>query len=489
MNASGRSTAAHDACETAVEPATNERSSSPTSSRRKWAVLAVLAAVAFTAQLDLYIANVAIPSLARSFHGSSLGSLSWILNGYAVMFAALLVPAGRLADHYGRRRFLIGGMALFTIGSALCAAAPSLTALITGRFVQGVGAAMVIPPSLGLIYAVFPSAEHKRAVGVWAGVAAVAGAAGPSIGGLLVAVDWRWIFLLNVPIGIAVICGALAIVPEVRGQHAQRPPALNAIIALFVAVCGLILITVQGSAWGWASPKTLALLAVSLVAVAVTVRQSLSNPRALIEAGLMRSREFAAAAVVLVFFFAAFGAWLLGTTVFLQDAWHYSPLRTGLAIAPAPFVSAVLAANAGPIAARLGRRTPALVGSLCFAGTGLYWLLTASQQPSYLRFLPGLLLCGIGAGMTQAPMFAAAGTLPAHRATTGSAVLNMARQIGSAFGVAILTALLGPGTHSFAGYRRGWVFLAVASVIAAFIVTIGLPRSQREAPGGGSRSS
>src|ERR1700760_1996600 len=183
---------------------------------KRWRILAVLGAVAFMAQLDLFIVNIAVPAIGRSF-GGSLTGLSWVLNAYAIVFAALLVPAGRLADHFGRRRFLLIGVTIFTLASAACAAAPSLAFLVAARAVQAVGAAMIVPTSLGLLYPSFPKRQHATVVGIWAGVAAVAGSSGPPVGGLLVEASWRWIFLINVPIGVATLVAGWRVVAAGRG--------------------------------------------------------------------------------------------------------------------------------------------------------------------------------------------------------------------------------------------------------------------------------
>ena len=187
---------------------------------KRWWILAVLATVAFMAQLDLFIVNIALPAIGTSYRGSGLSALSWVLNGYAIVFAALLVPAGRLADHFGRRRFLLVGVLIFTLSSAACAAAPSLGFLVAARVAQAIGAALVVPTSLGLLYPAFPRHRHATVVGVWAGVAAVAATAGPPIGGLLVGIDWRWIFLINLPIGLGTLIAGRRVLPEVRARSA-----------------------------------------------------------------------------------------------------------------------------------------------------------------------------------------------------------------------------------------------------------------------------
>jgi len=430
--------------------------------------------VAFMAQLDLFIVNIALPSMTASFRGAGLSDLSWVLNAYAIVFAALLVPAGRLADHFGRRRFLLTGVVVFTLASALCAVSPSLTVLVAGRVVQAAGAALIVPASLGLLLPAFPQRQHTLVVGIWAGVAAVAASSGPPVGGLLIELSWRWIFLINVPIGIAALAGGLRFLPEIRAERGARLPDPLSAVALLAAVTLLVLGTIQGPSWGWGSAATVGTLAAGVLATAVTVSRTLRHPHALIEASLFRSREFASAAIALFLFFVAFSVFLLITVLFLEDQWGYSALRTGLAIAPGPMTAAVFAFSSGRIAARFGRVLPALTGTLATAAAAVFWLVATPAHPSYLTgFLPGMILGGIGAGLTQAPLFAAASTLRADRATTGSAVLTMARQIGSAIGVAVLVALLATSDpHTLALFHRGWdlqvgAALAAAAAIAA----------------------
>jgi EmrB/QacA subfamily drug resistance transporter len=441
---------------------------------RRWLVLGVLAAVAFMAQLDLFIVNIAVPAMGHSFGGVGLSSLSWVLNAYAIVFAALLVPAGRLADHYGRKLFLLIGVATFTLASVLCAVAPVLDVLVLGRVIQAAGAAMIVPSSLGLLLAAFPRRQHTLAVGIWAGVAAVAASSGAPVGGLLVAVDWRLIFLINVPIGVATLLLGIRVLPEVRAQPGAHLPDGLSVLSLLAAVTLLTLAIVQGPSWGWGSAADVGLFVIAAAATAVTVLRILRHPHALIEARLFRSREFSTATITLFLFFVAFSVWLLVTVLFLQDQWHYSALRAGLGIAPGPLTAAVFAVNSGRIGARFGRTAPAATGALFIAASAGYLLAFAPVRPSYVAaFLPSMILGGIGAGLAQAPLFAAASGLPADRATTGSAVLNMARQLGSAVGVAVLVALLAsPVPHGLDLFRRGWILEAVVATAAAVALVL-----------------
>jgi EmrB/QacA subfamily drug resistance transporter len=436
------------------------------------------------AQLDLFIVNVALPVIGQSFRGSSLSGLSWVLNAYAIVFAALLVPAGRLADHFGRRRFLLVGVAVFTLASAACAAAPTLGLLVGARAVQAAGAALIVPTSLGLLYPAFAKRQHATVVGLWAGVAAVAATAGPPVGGLLVELSWRWIFLINVPIGIATLLGGLKVLPEVRAVAGSRLPDLLSAMGVLASVTLLVLGTVQGPSWGWGSGKTVTLLAAAVLVTALTVARTLRYPHALIERDLFTSRPFTGATIGLFAFFIGFAIFLLSVVLFLQGQWHYSVVRSGLAIAPGPATAAVFAVSAGRIRARFGRTLPAMAGTLSMAVAAGYWMLFTGPHPDYaVTFLPGLFFSGVAAGLTQAPLFAAAGFLPPDRATTGSAVLNMARQLGSAIGIALLVAVMSTQSpHTLATFHRGWTLTFLAFSATAATVAFAPQRRRVRAP-------
>src|SRR3954447_18862679 len=210
------------------------------------------------ASLDLFIVNIAFPTIAADFDNASISSLSWVLNAYAIVFAALLVPAGRIADRIGRKRVFIAGLGTFALASALCAAAPSVPVLVGARVLQAAGGAMMLPATLGLILPVFPAEQRALAVGIWSAVGGVAAALGPPIGGLLVGLSWRWIFVVNVPIAIVTILLARRVLDEVRepGQT-ERPDVLGAVLL----TGGIALLTggiVQGPDWGWGDPRVVA---------------------------------------------------------------------------------------------------------------------------------------------------------------------------------------------------------------------------------------
>src|SRR3954471_3788655 len=438
---------------------------------RRWKVLAVVSVAVFMSSLDLFIVNIAFPDIARDFAGTSLSSLSWILNAYAIVFAALLVPAGRSADRLGRRRSFLAGLALFTFASALSAAAPSVELLVAARVLQAVGAAAVFPTSLALVLPEFPADERRTAVAVWAAVGGVAAAAGPPVGGLLVQGGWQLVFLVNVPIGIALFFVAARVLREQREDAgAPRPDLLGALL-LTAAIGTLTLGIVKAPAWGWGSARVIALLVAAVVIGAAFWARSKRHPTPVVEPQLLRHRTFALANAAGFLFFMAFGAMLLSSVLFLTGVWHESVLRAGLQIAPGPTMAAIFAVVAGRLGPRYGERLLGALGGLLFAAGGAWWITRVGAQPSYAaEFLPGMLIGGAGVGLVIPSMFSAAtSTLPPERFATGTAVTSMSRQIGIALGVAVLVAILGTASPGDAVERfaDGWAFQAGAALAAA----------------------
>jgi EmrB/QacA subfamily drug resistance transporter len=433
----------------------------------RWGILAVLGAVAFMAQLDFFIVNVALEGIGKSFPGSSEASLSWVLNAYAIIFAALLVLAGRIADLWGRKRILLMGVAVFTAASALAAFSPDLGVLVGARALQAVGGAMIVPTSLGLLYPNFPKSQHTLVVGIWAGVAAVAGSAGPPVGGLLVTVDWRLIFLINLPIGVAAIAAGWRLIPEVKDERGKRLPDAISIVSILAAVAFLVLATVQGPEWGWGDWRVIGLFAVAAIATAITIQRTRRGSAPVIEKQLFRDREFTRATITLLLYFAGFAIFLLGSALFMQQVWHFTPLQAGIGLAPAPVTSVAFAVLAGPIQRRFGRTAPALIGTLAMVAAAILWIALVRNEPDYWgAMFPSLVIMGVSGGLSQAPMFAAASSLPANRATTGSAVLNMSRQVGTAVGVAVLVAVTA-AAPAVSGFDVAWWIQLGAGLAAA----------------------
>lgn len=435
------------------------------------ALLVVLSLAAFLVNLDLFIVNVAFPSIERDFGGASLSTLSWVLNGYAIVFAALLVPAGRLADIYGRRAGFLVGVMLFALGSALCTVAWNPVALITARVVEAAGGAIIVPASLSLILAAVQPARRAGAIAIFVAVGALAAGFGPVAGGLLTQANWRLVFVVNLPVCAAAMAGALLVVPESRDEGDRRRPDLTGTVLLVCGVGALALALVKGPDWGWHSSRVLGAFAVTAMTLTLVMVRSARHPAPVIDLALLRSRGFTLAAGALLSLSTAFAGLLLGSILFLTAQWHYSSLRAGLAIAPSPLMVPLVARVAVTAASRAGARLLAGTGGLLFAAGAGYWYWKLGARPDYLPgLLPGLLCSGAGAGLAL-PTLTATGlaTVPAARFATGSAVLNMFRQVGTVLGIAILVAIIdsaGPGGASGA-FARGWEATAIAALAAA----------------------
>jgi EmrB/QacA subfamily drug resistance transporter len=452
---------------------------------RRWQVLTVVVAGVFMAGLDLFIVNIAFPQIQRDFPGTSLGSLSWVLNAYTIVFAAFLVVAGRWSDAFGRKRSFLLGVGLFTGASAACAAAPSIGFLVGARAVQGLGAALLMPASLGLLLPEFPPVRRHVAIGAWAAVGGVAAAAGPPLGGLLVQASWRWVFLVNVPVGLAALVAGWRVLREVRHPEPSRPDFLGAGV-LTVAVATLVGAIVQGERWGWGSGRIVGLLAVAALLLAVVARRIARHPAPIVEPALLAVRAFSLATLGSLLFFAAFAAMLLACVLFLTGVWHESTLTAGLMIAPGP---ALAAASAIP-GARLGRRFGAsrvgAVGTVLFALGGVWWIARLGAARHFAGdFLPGMMIGGIGVGLVIPSLTAmVAATLPPERLATGIAVQVTGRQLGSALGAAILVAVVGTA-HTAQDFTGAWRLMLAASLLAGLVLvaaTVARAPALRSAP-------
>ncbi|MFJ4849630.1 MFS transporter [Streptomyces sp. NPDC088733] len=433
----------------------------------------MLSLAGFMANLDVFIVNVAFDKIAESFHGASTSDVSWVLNAYAIIFAALLIPLGRLADKIGRKKMFQAGMGVFTLASVLCAIAPGLWWLVVFRAVQAAGAAALTPTSLGLLLAAVPGERRLHYVRIWSAVAAIAAAAGPVLGGLLVTADWRWIFVLNVPIGIFAALAAQRAVPDSRDTKVTKLPDMIGAGLLTFGVGALALAIVKGGGWGWASGSTIAGFVAAAVLLAGFVWRAEHHPVPVVDPHLYRVRSFASANLAMIAFGLGMSAYLLVIVLWMQNVWQWSVIATGFAVAPAPAMVPIVTILAQRLAKRIPGGLLSAIGCAVFAaGTILLLTSIGPRGADYaIAVLPGHLLVGVGIGLALPTILSSAThNLPPERASTGSAVINMTRQLGFVLGVSIIVATLGnPASYHAAHtvFAHAWWTIAAVELAAA----------------------
>jgi len=446
-------------------------------------ILFVTAGATFMAFLDTTVANIAFPALHTNFPAISLANLSWVVSGFAIAFAALLAPAGRLADVVGRRKVFLASVGVFTVASVACAVAPDFGVLLGARVVQGIGAAGMIPSALGLLLAEMPPARLLAAIGVWGASGSMAAAAGPSLGGLLIdAASWRAVFLINLPIGATILFGAWRLVPARPAQSRELPDGIGtAAAALGIAAIALGL--TKGSDWGWRSAFTITALVAGVALVTVALARSHSQPVPAIQTSLWQSRTFAVANLTSLLAGAALYSWLLAGPLFLTTFWGYSVLKAGLAVTPGALTSAVAAILVGK-RVKLERQPAVVAGSLLvFAAVGVWIFAALGARHVFLEvWLPAGLIGGaaFGAALTGLATAAALSVPPVHFAA-GTALNTAARQVGGAFGVAAMAAIVTAETGTLT-LRVVFLFAGVSSFAAAIVGLRLLPRPAVLAP-------
>ncbi|MFI9504378.1 MFS transporter [Nocardia sp. NPDC052566] len=433
---------------------------------RRWRVLAVAGVAQFLAILDLFAVTVAFPTLQSAFGNASVSAVSWTLNAYTIVMAALLVPAGRFADDTGRKRGFLTGIALFGLASIACGAAPTLATLIAARVVQAVAAALLIPTGLGLVLPTFDKREHPTVMGIWTAVAAAGAASGPVIGGLLLQASWRWIFFLNVPFTVAAFLFGLRVLPDIR-QRTKRTLDLLGAGLILGATATLTTAFVQAADWGYTSAATLGCLFAAVVLTVLAAAHMRRHPDPVVSPVVLRHRLFRIALGGIFAYYLAFAALILSATLFLTEQWHYPMLRASLAIAPIPLSCLLLSPLSGRFVARVGARASAALGGATIAIGAAWWALTADSTSYPVMFLPGAILAGASTALLQPPLFGASAHLPADQLSLGSGAVMMARQTSSALGVAVLTAILARSVRpTLDDFRAGWIFMVLAGLLA-----------------------
>jgi EmrB/QacA subfamily drug resistance transporter len=464
-----------------------------TDENRKWWTLVAVSFGLFMIMLDNTVVNVALPSIRKDL-GISISGLEWVVNAYALTFGVLLLSGGKLADLLGRRRIFIAGLVIFTAASLWCGLAGSPASLIAARTVQGVGAALMNPATLSIIMATFPARQRGTAIGIWAGVSALALAIGPLAGGVLTEqISWSWIFFVNVPVGVIAVLAARAFIDETkdssREQRLDLPGLVSSAVGLFALTYGLI----ETNTYAWGSTRVLSLLAVAAVALTVFVLLELRQRVPMLDLSLFRNATFVGANTVM----ALVGLTMFGiffyNSLFLQNVLGYSATQTGATFLPMTLLIMLVAPVAGRFSDRIGPRWLMGAGLTLLTGSLLLFA-TLDAQSSFWNILPGLLVGGFGMAITMAPTTAAAmGSVPVDKAGVGSAVINSMRQVGGSLGIAIMGTLVASrvsvssvdpryAAQFVGGYHRALYAGAAILLAGAVISVLTVRRPQHEEP-------
>jgi EmrB/QacA subfamily drug resistance transporter len=410
--------------------------------KRKWFTLAAVSFGLFMIMLDNTVVNVALPAMARDLN-IGLSELEWVVAGYALTFAALILSGGKLADHYGRRRIFVLGIVVFTLASLACGLASGGSELIAARIVQGVGAALMNPATLAIISATFPPRQRGMAIGIWAGVSAMALAIGPLVGGLITEhASWNWIFFINVPIGIAGVGASYLFIDESRDTRADQrldlPGLLTSGLGLFALEYGLI----EANTYGWTSARIIGAFLIAAVLITVFVLIEVRGSHPMLDVSLFRNTTYTGANIVMLLVaLAMFGVFFF-VSLYMQNVLGYTAVQAGAAFLPMTVLIVLVAPVTGRLSDRHGSRW-FLTGGLSLLGIQLLYFSQLGSSATYSELLPAFIVGGVGMAMTMTPATAAAmRAVPVDRAGVGSAVLNSARQIGGSLGIALMGAIV-----------------------------------------------
>lgn len=448
-------------------------------SRRGYAaVLLIASGGTFLSMLDSTVINLAVTDLARDFDGASLSRVSWVITAYVVLFAALLAPAGKLADALGRRRLFLVGISTFTVMSLACAAAPTLPLLIGARAVQGAAAAAMIPAALAILLIDGPADRRAMAIGVWSAASALAAGIGPTVGGVLVdAFGWRSLFFINLPFGLAIIAGTLLVLPkQTDAGGLRKAPDPLATILLAAGIGAVTLGISEGERWGWDGARTLGCVLGGVLAIGLALWRSSRARVPAVDVGLWRNRTFVTANVVSLFYGATQFPWLLGGVLWTTEIWRYDETKAGLAMTPGAIAAAIGALGLGRLTARRGPRPTTLFGLVALVVTGTWLVLAFDPEPAFLTlWLPAGILGGLAMGATTVgTSTAAALSAPPIRFASASGTNTMARQVGGALGIAMLAAILGTGAVTVEDFQLLFTILTGFATAGLLVAAVAL---------------
>ncbi len=417
--------------------------------RSKWLTLGAMCFALFMMMLDNTVVNVALPTIQQKF-GATTSALEWIVNGYTLSLAVLMVTMGKLGDVFGRKRLFLIGLTVFTAASFACGVAPNLGTLIFFRVLQGVGGSIMMPGTLSIITATFTGKERAQAIGIWAGISGLALAAGPIVGGALVEyVNWQAIFFINIPIGIAAFLIGSRVVKESSDPNAARSVDYLGVATLTPAIFALTLALIEGQTWGWGSGRILGLFAATVVLLALFAVIENRQAHPMVDFAMFRSVTFTAANVIsFVLSFGMFGT-IFFLTLYMQNVLGYSAIQSGLRTLPTTGLIMFSAPLGGKLTGRFGGR-PIIFTGLVLVGLGLLLdFLRLTAHSPYSDLLPSFLMIGIGIGFAMSPLSSVAmAAVERTKAGVASGILNMNRQLGGVFGIALLGAIFANRSHS-----------------------------------------
>ena len=448
--------------------------------RSAWLTLAVVSVAVFMVAMELTIIALALPEIRASLPGSTPATLSWVVNAYSIMVAALLLLSGWLADRCGRRRIFGTGLVIFAVGSVAAGASNSVGMLIAARAVQAVGGSMQYPAGLALLLTAFPRSRHQTAIGAWGAMGGLAAALGPTLGALLIeAFGWRAVFYINVPVALAALLLGARVLEETRGDAAARVDVIGVPLASF-GVGTIILGIVQGESWGWGAASTLGAFAAGAIMITAFAVRSGRHPAPLFDLGLMRIRSFVLGNLGSLFFALGFFALLVPLPSFIQDVWGWSVVETGLAYAVGPIVSFLVAPQAGRLADRIGNAPILTAGSACGAAGLLWLLLTTTTEPSLAKLLVATVLVGVSAGTGFSQLVGAAlRDIPSQRYAMAAAGRTTFFQLSVALAIAVSFAAIGRPADivsELAAYQTVWMLCTCGYLCNLVLFGIVYPR-------------
>ncbi len=432
--------------------------------------LAIAGLAAMATYLDTTILFVAFPGITASFQDSSTSILSWVLNAYTITFAALLVPAGKLADRLGQRLAFLVGSATFSVASLACGLAPSVGFLIFARVVQGAGAAILVPASLALVMAAYPRDKLPHVIAIWGAIGALSAALGPSLGALIInSFGWRWAFFINLPVGVVTIATGVRYLRESKDSTARIPSPVG-VILLIMAAGTLLYGLVESDNVGWVSVRTITVLVVGIVLLAAFVAHQRHTDSPTLDPELFTLQNFRWGNLAMLSFNVSFTAMFFGLILFLVNVWDWSILKAGLAVAPGPALAAILAARFGKLAGQIGQRPLVIAGGIMAAASGIYRVLFLDENVNYLvDFAVPLALSAFAIGLVFPQVTSVAlQAVPASRVGVGGATTQAVRQFGGSLGVALTITLLGAATETLdlvAGFNRIWWLVVVGGIV------------------------